>query len=40
MEYICFLNLNIVCLNDEVFSEILVILILYLYCLVIEKDWN
>lgn len=38
MKYICFLNLNIVCLNDEVFSEILVIL--YLYCLVIEKDWN
>lgn len=38
MKYICFLNLNIVCLNDEVFSEILVIL--YLYCLVIEKDWG
>lgn len=38
MKYICFLNLNIVCLNDEVFSEILVNL--YLYCIVIEIDWN
>lgn len=38
MKYTCSSNPNIVCLNDEVFSETLVIL--YSYRPVTEKDWN